>query len=73
MSIKILDCVVLAKDVPEHGLRSGDLGTIVEVYDPDAFEVEFVTATGDTRAVLTLKTPDVRKASPTDMLAARPS
>jgi hypothetical protein len=71
MSIKLLDCVVLAKDVPEHDLRRGDVGTVVELYGDEAIEVEFISATGETRAVLTMKQADVRKASPTDVLAAR--
>jgi hypothetical protein len=46
--------VVLARDVHEHGLREGDLGAVVEVYEPDGLEVEFVTASGRTAALLTL-------------------
>ena len=42
MRFKVLDTVVLATDLPEHGLRQGDLGAVVEVYEPDALEVEFV-------------------------------
>jgi hypothetical protein len=39
-----LDTVVLLKDRPYAGLRAGDLGAVVQVYAPDALEVEFVTA-----------------------------
>jgi hypothetical protein len=39
-----LDVVVLNKDYPSHGLKRGDLGAVVEVYEPAALEVEFVTA-----------------------------
>lgn len=42
MKHKLLDCVVLVKDLPEFGLRAGDLGTIVATYEPDGLEVEFV-------------------------------
>ena len=73
MRFKTLECVVLARDIPEEGLRAGDLGTVVETYDPDGLEVEFVTATGDTKAVVTLTSSDVRKAASTDVLAARPT
>ena len=38
---KLLDTVVLTRDVPEAGLRQGDLGAIVEVYGANSFEVEF--------------------------------
>ena len=49
-----LDTVVLVRDVPEHGLCAGDLGAVVEVYPPDGLEVEFVTASGRTKALVTL-------------------
>jgi len=71
MKFGILECVVLARDLPEHALRKGDVGTVVETYEPDGLEVEFVAATGDTRAVLTLTSRDVRKVSAADMLASR--
>ena len=45
-----LDTVVLLRDLPEAGLRSGDLGAVVLVYGGDALEVEFVTASGRTQA-----------------------
>jgi hypothetical protein len=46
-----LDTVVLLRDVPEAGLRAGDLGAVVHVYDAEALEVEFVTASGRTQAL----------------------
>jgi hypothetical protein len=50
-----LDLVALTRDVPEHGLQSGDVGAVVHCYgDGGALEVEFVTAAGKTIAVLTL-------------------
>jgi hypothetical protein len=67
-----LDTVVLNRDVPEHGLRRGDLGTIVHLYEPDGLEVEFVTGAGTTQAVVTLSTSDVRQLIGTDLLAVRP-
>ena len=71
MTFKILDTVVLDRDVPEHGLRRGDLGAVVEVYPPDGLEVEFVTASGRTRAVVTLREGDVRGARDSDIIAVR--
>ena len=71
MAFKALDTVVLARDLPEHDLCRGDLGAIVEVYGPDEFEVEFVTASGRTRAVVTLKPTDVRAIADTDLVAVR--
>jgi hypothetical protein len=42
MNFKELDTVVLDRDIPEHGLKRGDLGAVVAVYEPDGLEVEFV-------------------------------
>ena len=56
-----LDLVALTRDIPEHGLQSGDVGAVVHCYeDGAALEVEFVTAAGSTIAVLTLGSADVR-------------
>ncbi len=32
MTYQLLDTIVLERDLPEHGLRQGDLGAIVEIY-----------------------------------------
>lgn len=61
MTIEELAPVVLRKALPEHGLETGDVGTVVHRYeDGDAFEVEFVTGDGRTVAVVTLERADVR-------------
>jgi Domain of unknown function (DUF4926) len=62
MSFKPLDTVVLVRDFPKEGLRAGDLGAVVEVYPPDGIEVEFITASGRTTALLTLR-QDYEKAT----------
>jgi hypothetical protein len=68
---KVLDTVVLDRDLPEHGLRRGDLGAVVDVYPPDGLEVEFVVASGRTQALLTLQTADVRAVGDQDLIAVR--
>lgn len=68
-----LDTVVLVRDLPDAGLRAGDLGAVVQVYAPDAVEVEFATASGRAQALLTLDARDVRPVSDDDLLAVRPS
>jgi hypothetical protein len=68
---KILDTVVLDRDLPEHGLRRGDLGAVVDVYPPDGLEVEFVVASGRTQALLTLQVGDVRSVGDHDLIAVR--
>lgn len=71
MRFKTLDTVVLNKDVPEFGLKQGDLGAVVQVYEPDGLEVEFVTAAGRTQALVTLKQADVRQVVDSDLIAVR--
>jgi len=71
MTYKSLDTVVLVRDLAEHGLKAGDLGAVVEIYPPDALEVEFVTASGRTTALVTLKSTDVRPISDSDLIAVR--
>jgi len=71
MKFKLLDVVVLERDEPEHELKAGDTGTIVELYEPDGLEVEFLNGTGDTQAVLTLDTNGVRHLNENDILAVR--
>jgi Domain of unknown function (DUF4926) len=72
MTFKPLDVVVLNRDLPRVGLKLGDLGTVVDVYEPDALEVEFVTASGKTEALLTLDVADVRSVADTDLVSVRP-
>ena len=45
--IKELDVVALLVDLPEQGLRRGDVGTVIEVFEanehhPDGYLVEFL-------------------------------
>lgn len=66
------DTVVLARSLPEHRLQAGDVGAIVHVYgDQKGFEVEFVSGTGQTVAVVTLKPDDVRPLGESEILHAR--
>ncbi|MBH5328672.1 DUF4926 domain-containing protein [Eikenella sp. S3360] len=51
---RLLDVVRLKRNVPEHGLRAGSIGTVVEVYGQDAYEVEFANERGETLALLVL-------------------
>lgn len=53
--INILDVVALTEDLPERGLRRGQVGTVVESLAPDVFEVEFSDNQGRTYAMLALR------------------
>ena len=68
----LLNVVVLARDMPEQGLKSGDLGTVVDVYERGEIEVEFATVSGEAQAILTLNPDDVRAAAGDDMPSVRP-
>ena len=59
--IRELDAVVLKNDLPEQGLKQGDVGTVVMVHRGGrGFEVEFVALDGETIAVVTLLASQVR-------------
>ncbi len=52
--IKILDVVAVITDIPEHGLRRGEVGTVVERWKDGAYEVEFSDDTGEAYAFVAL-------------------
>lgn len=64
--------MVLDRDVPEFALRKGDLGAVLQVYGPDGLEVEFVTVSGRTQALVTLRLGDVRPVMDEDLISVRP-
>jgi hypothetical protein len=72
MTYQELDIVVLERDFPANGLKRGDLGTVVEVYEPNGVEVEFVTASGRTEALVTLNVADIRAVGESDLVSVRP-
>ena len=68
--------VILTRDVIEHGLRAGDVGTVVERHTvPDVLEegysVEFFDMTGNTVAVAMLPASALRLPTPADRPAVR--
>ena len=71
MIFRELDTVVLERDIPESGLRKGDIGAIVHVDGDSRLEVEFVRASGRTRALLHLAATDVRPVQDEDVPAVR--
>jgi Domain of unknown function (DUF4926) len=73
MAFALLETVVLNRDLPALGLRAGDLGAVVEVHADDGVEVEFVRASGQTTALVTLKTADLRALAASDILSVRAS
>lgn len=65
------DTVVLAVDLPEHGLRQGDVGTVVLVHGKRGYEVEFATLNGETLAVVSLHQDQVRPIGHREIAHAR--
>jgi hypothetical protein len=71
-NIKELDPVALTCDLPNCGLKRGDVGTAVLVHgDDEAFEVEFVDYDGQTVALVTLENTQIRMLHAGDIPHAR--
>jgi Domain of unknown function (DUF4926) len=68
-----LDAIVLERDMPDHGMRKGDLGAVVAVYEPEGLEVELVTPSGRTGTLVTLNARDVCPVADDDLVSVRPS
>jgi hypothetical protein len=56
-----LERVQLRRDLPEHGLKRGECGTVVQVFESaEAYLVEFVSpADGSTRALAELTSDEL--------------
>ena len=66
------DCVVLTQDLADEGLRAGDVGTVVHIHSHEAaYEVEFMTLTGETVAVATVLPSQLRPVSSRDLTHVR--
>lgn len=66
------DCIVLLQDLPEDGLKAGDIGTVVHIHEGGAgYEVEFMTLVGETVAVVTLLPPQLRPIARRDLAHVR--
>ena len=67
-----LDSVILTTDIPEYGLRAGDVGTVVLLHrGGEGFEVEFVALDGETVAVVSLFASQVRPIGKREITHAR--
>ena len=66
------DCVVLTQDIPDDGLKAGDAGTVVHIHEGAvAYEVEFMTLTGLTVAVVTVLGSQLRLVTSRDVSHVR--
>ena len=70
--IKELDNVILAVDLPEYGLKEGDLGTVVLVHRKhEGYEVEFITLDGETIEVVSVSNRQIRSIGHREVAHAR--
>lgn len=69
--IKEHDRVVLTEDLPKHGLKRGDIGTVVMLHAVPGYELEFVTLDGDTVAVVSVFPHQVRAIGRREIAQAR--
>jgi hypothetical protein len=54
-NIDMLSVVALLQDLPDAGLVRGQVGTVVESWAPDVYEVEFSDDNGRAYAMVALK------------------
>ena len=77
MKFELFNRVALKTDVPEHGLRRGDVATIVEYHrgrpgQEPGYSLEAFNAVGETVAVITLRESQIEPLSAKEILHVRP-
>jgi hypothetical protein len=76
MAFELYSDVILTRDISEHGLRAGDVGTVVERHvvpgvSEEGYSVEFFDMTGNTVGVVTVSASAVRLPTQADRPAVR--
>lgn len=75
MKFELYKDVILTTDLPDQGLRAGDVGTLVERHNVAGLEtgysVEFFDMTGNTVAIATVPESQLRAPTSRDRLSAR--
>jgi hypothetical protein len=76
MTLALYQRVVLTRDLPDEGLRAGDVGVIVVHHPPrtdvpQGYELEVFAATGQTIAVVSVPASAVREATEHEVLSVR--
>jgi hypothetical protein len=71
MPLQLYKSAILTVDLPHEGLRSGDVGTIVDEHivpevAETGYSVEFFDMTGRTVAVVTLPARNLREPTPSE-------
>jgi hypothetical protein len=73
--IKVLDRIILTAELPDYGLKPGDMGTVVLIHkqgQEHGYEVEFVSLDGETVAVTSLFAHQLRPIGRGEIAHARP-
>ena len=77
MALTMYHDAILTIDLPEHGLRAGDVGTLVDCHPAppgvpeEGCSVEFFDMTGQTVAVVTVPASKLRAPSSADRPSVR--
>ena len=75
MTFELFEEVVLRKDIPEKGLKRGDVATIVEVHPvpggEDGYSLEVFNAVGDTIAVIAVPESDIERLNANEVFSVR--
>ena len=70
--IEELEQCVLTTDLPEYGLKQGDIGTVVMVHQKGrGYEVEFISLDGETVAIVSLLAGQLRPIGRREIAQAR--
>lgn len=75
MSYKLFEEVALLEDIPEKGLRKGDVATIVDHHPKpegeDGYSLEIFNVLGETIAVITLPETAIAPLSENEIFSVR--
>jgi Domain of unknown function (DUF4926) len=77
MNLEMFKEVALQRDVPEHSLRAGDVGTVVEILPhptggPRGVILEIFNAVGESIAVVTVPETDIQPLTANGIFNVRP-
>ena len=77
MNIRLYDRVAIRRPVPEHGLRAGDVATLVDLVEHPSggeggYVLEVFNAVGESIAVVTLPESAVEPLRADEVLSVRP-
>ncbi len=77
MTLELYKEVALRRDVPEHGLKAGDVATLVELVPgppgrPQGAVLEVFNGIGESLCVTTVSVEDVAPLTADEVLSVRP-